>query len=226
MALRTYPYDFLLGFPGTAHLDLDYVQEVSPTRGGAQNSADLGPALWRLDAQSRRLKASEFRLWKARLASLENGAKTFKGYDLTACYPLAYPRGTWPTGLAFDGSGYLAAVNTSNYKELKIGGLPVGYVISEGDFLSFAYGSFRALHQAMASVTVGGTGISDYVEVRPAIRSGSSLTAALASSPPTDVDLIKPHATMVLIPGSVSAQPSGDGSGSISFSARQTITAA
>lgn len=221
MAL-TYPLDLLLGFPGmTTRFEPVYVQEISATRGGSQNSADLGPALWEADVQSRLLKPSALRTWKARLASLENGAKTFKGYDLTACYPLAYPRGSWPTGLAFDGSGYLAAVNTSNYQQLKVGGLPVGYVISEGDYISFAYGSYRALHQAMESVTADGTGVTPYVEVRPAIRA----SAFLAASPVPDVDLIKPHATMILVPGSVSAQASLDGSGTVSFSARQTISA-
>lgn len=218
----SFPRDLLLGFPGmTTRFESVYVQELSATRGGSQNSADLGPALWEMEVQSRLLKPSVLRLWKARLASLENGKNTFKGYDLTACYPLAYPRGSWPTGLAFSGVGELSAVNTSNYRQLKVGALPVGYVISEGDYISFAYGSYRALHQAMESVTVGGTGISPYVEVRPAIRPSDDL----AASPPPVVDLIKPHATMILVPGSVSAPASLDGTGTVSFSARQTISA-
>lgn len=217
MGLLTYPIDLLEGFPGAATLGLSYVQELSPTRGGEQNSADLGPALWELQAQSRELKPNDLRTWKARLASLENGAKTFKGYDRTACYPLAYPRGTWPTGLAFDGIGRLNAVNTDNYKEIKLSGLPNGYVLSEGDYISYAYGSARALHQLMATVIVVSGGISPYVEVRPAIRPGYTLTV--------DVDLIKPHAVMILIPGSVQAPASLNGRGTISFSARQTIPA-
>ena len=93
----TYPLDFLDDFPGTVTLDLEYLQEVNAGRGGTQHSADLGPALWTLTAQSRLLKPSELRRWKARLNALENGAKRFKGYDKAACYPIRYPRGSWPT---------------------------------------------------------------------------------------------------------------------------------
>lgn len=217
----TYPIDLLLGFPGmSTRFELVYVQEVSPTRGGVQYSADLGPALWEADYQSRVLKPSELRLWKARLASLENGAKTFKGYDLTACYPLAYPRGSWPTGLSFGGIGSLNDIDESSYKELRIAGLPAGFVISEGDYLSFAYDGYRALHQAVASVMANGDGLTPFLEVRPAIRP----TDDHQSSPQPEVDMVKPHAIMTIVPGSVSAPASLDGRGTISFSARQTLS--
>lgn len=224
MALKTFPLDlFAGGFPGTTtRFELGYVQELSPSRGGVQNAADLGPPLWETDVQSRLLRPLDLRRWKARLATLEGGINTFVGYDLTACFPVVYPAGSWPTGLSFDGIADLDTVDTATYKQIKLGGLPVGYLVSEGDYLSFTDGAgARCLHQALAAATAGGDGKTPYFEVRPHIRLGYASTDSPPAMP--EVALVKPHAVMVLIPDSVSQQSGLNGWGSISFSARQTL---
>ena len=220
----SYPTDLLDGWPGVATLQLGYRQEIAPERGGQQNSADIGPALWELTAQSRELKPSDYRIWLARLHALENGAKTFKGYDRTACYPLAYPSGTWPTGISFNGlTAQIFDVDTTTNRHLRITGLPAAYQVSEGDFLSFEYdGGYVALHQAMETVVASGAGLTAMIEVRPHIRASADLEA----SPTPAIRLIKPYALMHLVPGSVQASQGLNGRGTISFQGRQTITAA
>lgn len=210
------PVDLLADFPGTTtRFNLDRVEELDATRSGAVISKDLGPALWALSAQTRELPPTVFRAWKARLNSLEGGARVFKGYDLTACYPAAYPRGSWPTGPAFDGYASLNAV--SDARTIRLAGLPADFVVSVGDYLAFDYGASgaRALHQAVESVAAAGSGITPEFEIQPPLRTGWELDAVVA--------LVRPHTLMTLVPGSVSDSTGLNGRGSISFSARQTI---
>jgi hypothetical protein len=210
-----YPLDILAGFPGTTtRFEPQYLQEVSPLRGGRQVVADLGPALWAMDVRSRSLGPNELKAWKARLALLENGRQQLIGYDMTKCFPIAFPRGSWPTGNAFDGLASLKSVASS--KTVTLGGLPDGYKVSTGDYISFGYGGRRALHQVMEDAIAGADGVSAAFEVRPYIRPGYVLDV--------DVALTKPHAVMLIVPGSVSAPSAPDtGRGTVSFSAIQTL---
>lgn len=210
----TYPYDILAGFPGTTlRFELQYLQEMSPLRGGCQVVADLGPALWVMDVKSKVMRPSELKAWKARLAALENGGQQLIGHDMTACFPIAYPNGSWPTGVAFDGVATLETV--TNNKTVTLSGLPEGFKVSTGDYISFGYGSARALHQAMEDAVADEFGVSSAFEVRPYIRPGYVLDV--------DVALTRPHAVMLIVPGSVS-QPSQDNArGTVSFSAIQTL---
>lgn len=213
----TYPLDFLDTWPGVASMQLMFRQELAPERGGSGNSADLGPALWELTAQSRELKPSEYRDLLAVITSLENGAKLFKGYDRTSCFPLAYPNGgsSAATGLIFD-------VDTSTYRSLRLTGLSANQIISRGDFMSWNYDSgYIALHQAMETITANGSGLTTMIEVRPHIRESTDFDA----SPTPTVRLRKPHANMHIVPGSVQASGIGlNGRGTISFVGRQTIS--
>lgn len=213
----TYPLDFLDGWPGVATLSLIYRQEIAPERGGQQNSSDLGPALWELTAQSRELKNSEYRDWLAQLHSLENGAKIFKGYDRTACFPLAYPNGgsSAATGTIFD-------IENSTLRRLRITGLSANQIISRGDFMSWNYDNgYIALHQAMETIVANGSGLTTMIEVRPHIRESADLEA----SPTPTVRLRKPHANMHIVPGSVQSSFGMNGRGTIAFMGRQTISA-
>lgn len=215
----TYPLDLLSGFPGTStRFELELNQEIDPLRSGDQVAKDLGPAVWVANYQSRVLKPTELRRWKARISSLVGAMHTFKGYDLTACYPMAYPNGSWPTGLAFDG---MATIADAEPTALALGGLPAGYVVSEGDYIAFEYGpnDARALHQALESVQANETGVTSLFRVEPELRPGFPDGGG---SPATVAQLVQPYALMVVLPGSLSATSDLSGRGTISFSARQT----
>lgn len=212
----TYPIDFLDGFPGIAALDLVYRQESASTRGGDQLSADLGPALWELKAQSRELKPTEMDRWKAKLDLLEDGAKTFYGWRNPGCYPIAHPGGwgvmTWTSGVA--GQIKSSSVPSGNLLNLKE--VPGNLVLTVGDLLAITYSTtFRALHR-IVDIPDNEGGLRQ-VEVRPTPRSGIANNDVIY--------LHRPAAIMAVIPGSVQTPPQLNGRGTISFSARQTPSA-
>lgn len=195
----------------TAPLKLMSRQELSRTAGGVTIGKDLGSALWFADFTTRPLPNDEAVQFEAVLDSLDGVVNTFELADLRRLYPKAYPTGTGAN------DGTLLSVNADN-KRLALSGLVAGQVISVGDYLSFAYGSSRALHRAVETVTANGSGVTAQFEVRPHIRPGWVLT------PTTSVKLKNPRGVFTLVSGSVSARPAGAIHTVVSFQAGQYLT--
>lgn len=203
----TYPIDFLPDFPGwSTKFEPMFRQEQSRTAGGVTYVKDLGSPLWQGAWSSRSLRPNELDYWRARLDALENGLQTFKGYPLSRCYPIAYPKPAYDAlGV---GSVTLGSIGT-NRKSGTLVGLPAGYMLSIGDLIEVA-GS--GLHRVMQAVTASGAGITPVFEVRPHFWPGASAPAA--------VTLVRPSCPMRIVPSSINsdADPS-TGRGSISFQA-------
>lgn len=198
----SYPLDILDGFPGwSIEFDLLWRQEQSRQANGRTIVKDLGSPLWRATYQSRSLSINDLDDWRARLASLENGLQTFKGYPLSRCFPILYPNGSWPTGGSFDGvSAAIASIGAGN-KSLTVDQLPAAYQLSRGDFISVAYGSDPTqygLHQVMEAAAADGSGISAEFEVRPHLWPGMAIDDV--------VSVKRPFCIMAIVPGSVSSQ--------------------
>ncbi len=140
--------------------------------------------------------------------TLENGLKTFWGYPMSRCYPILYPNGSWPTGGAFNGTATLASIN-ANRKAISLSGLPAGFVLSVGDYVSIA----GDLHQVMEPATANGSGVTGEFEVRP------HLWPAAAVADPVSVK--QPACLMAIVPGSLSSDAQMAGWGSVSFSAME-----
>lgn len=207
--------DLLTGFPGwTTNFDLDYQDEYSGQASGVVLVKDLGPALWKMTVQSVTLTAAQLRYWKARLASLENGIGRFYGYDRSGCYPIAYPNGSWPTGLSFNGLTAVIDTINADTKRIRVGSLPPLFVLSVGDYLSVP--SRGALHQVVEAATADFSGLTPLFEVRPPIRTGTIVADA--------VSVKQPSAVMMIMPGTVSASADVQtGFGTISFQAMQVL---
>lgn len=207
MPIGSEPFELLADFPGwTTSFDLAYRQEQSRTAGGVTYVKDLGDPLWTLKAQSRRLSPNVLDHWRARLKALEGGLYTFLGYSLSRVYPIAYPRGSWPTGGAFDGvSASLASIN-GNRKAIAVDDLPAGFTFRVGDYLAIG----TDLHQVLEDATASGAGLTPQFEVRPHIWPG-----VVAGG--DDVSVYRPACIMQMVPGSVSTDASLDGWGSVSF---------
>lgn len=209
----SYPIDILQSFPGwTTSFELMWRQEQSRQSNGVTRVKDFGEPLWSLKASTKSLSRRELDYWRARLDSLENGLNTFKGYPLSRFYPIAYPRGTWPTGLSFDGvSAQVHSIGGDN-KSLALDHLPVGYVVSIGDMISINWTSGKqSLHRVMEPGTANGSGITGTFEVRP------HLTLGVATTNVTSVKA--PWCPMTVVPDSISASSDDSGRGKISFSA-------
>lgn len=203
----TYPVDFLSDFPGwSTEFDLLYRQEQSRSANGKTYAKDLGSPLWKATYQSRILWPNELDHWRARLKALENGLQTFKAWSISRTYPIAYPRGSWPTGIAFSGSGL---VDTITGRAISLKGLPAGYVVSIGDFVQVGASD---LYQALETATANGSGITGPFEVRTYVWPTSLVNAA--------AKLVKPACTMTLVPDSLSSTATlSDGRGTITFQA-------
>lgn len=210
MAIGSEPFEILAGFPGwTPRFDLVYRQEQSRVAAGITYVKELGPPLWALKAQSRPLSPNVLDEWRARLKALEGGLYTFLGYPLSRVYPIAYPRGSWPTGGAFDGvSASLLAIN-ANRKVVRLKDLPAGFRLSVGDH--FAIGT--DLHQVVEAAIADGAGATPEFEVRPHIWPGVVAPAAGA------VSVYRPACIMAILPGSIDTDASLNGWGSVAFEA-------
>jgi hypothetical protein len=205
----TPPLDLLPIFPGwTTGFSLHWRQEQSTQASGRVLVKDMGTPLWTLRAQSKPLSPNNLDRWRARLTGLENGLVLFKAYPMSRCFPQAYPNGSWPTGGAFTGSGVLATV-AGDRKTITVSGLPAGFDITVGDYLSVS----GFLHQVMEGVTASGGGVTPAFEVRPHLN--------VTVSPGGAVSFKQPSCNMALTPGSLQSDAQLNGWGALSFEAME-----
>lgn len=194
----TYPLEFLEDFPGwNTEFDLIYRQEISRQASGRSIVKDMGTPVWKATWQSVRLKPNELSRWRAVIASLENGNKTFRGWDKARKYPILYPNGAPGS----DSFGNIATVS-SDRKSITVSSLS-SMKVSVGDYFDV---DNMYLHQVMEANTGG----SPAFEIRPALY--------LSVDVGDIVNFYKPAALMRVIPGSVSSpQDVATGKGIISF---------
>lgn len=208
----TEPYDILSGFPGwTPDFELLWRQEQSRDAGGRTWLKDFADPLWRMTAVSKSLSPNRLDYWRARLDVLRNGEKTFLGYPLSRCYPILYPNGSWPTGVAFDGVSASLHTVGDDRDAVRIGSLPVGFTFSIGDMLAIDTDLHRVVESAVADVG----GVTALFKVEPHIWDGVESD----SSPASVVKVKRPACLMTIVPGSLKTPSGLNGQGSISFEA-------
>lgn len=191
----------------TAPLDLMSRQEMSRQAGGRTIGKDLGPALWFGSFVTIAMENDDAIAFQAVMNSLDGVVNTFEAYEIRRTMPRLYPTGAC-------NNGTLDSVNANN-KAITLAGLAAGQVVSVGDFLSFDYDGNRAFHQAVESATADGSGDTPEFEVRPHLRPGWELAAA--------VTLKNPKGIFALMPGSVAMRPEGGLRVAVSFQAVQYI---
>ena len=177
-----------------ASMQLDPVEHVvaDMTGRGEWISDDVAPMLWQGEVTLGKLLTSEAAHASVMMDLIRPAGRTFWAYDTRRPAPKADPYGAGlgaavPVVNAFSGSR----------RELSLSGLPVGYVLSRGDYLGFAYdGGRRALHRvAVDTVVANGAGNTPMFEVSTLIQPGAVVN--------TPVQLIKPAIPVMRIPGSV-----------------------
>ncbi len=191
----SYPYDLLAGFPGwSTEFDLLWRQEQSRQANGRTIVKDFGSPLWRATYQTKTLSANELDAWRARLAAMENGLKTFFGRPLSRCRPINHPGSDALPG------GTLLNVDVDG-KTVRIDGL-AGITLHVGDMIQIRAAD---LHQV---VDISGSDI----EVRPHLWPGAGIGAAVV--------IARPACIMAVVPGSISTSADlATGRGSVSFQA-------
>ncbi len=146
---------------------------VSETGGGELIRHQRGARLWGgeivLDKDSHAVWAAV----EARIALLEEPGASFMVTDPRLPAPIADPGGA----ILGASTVRIYAVH-ANMRELRITGLPGGYVMSRGDMLSFTYGSNpvrHALHRVVTGAVAAGGGTTPWFEVTPFIRPGAAV---------------------------------------------------
>ena len=185
------------------------------TGGGGQIfDASLGARLWSGEITIVPAKHQELAKIESRIELLMEPGASFLVYDKRCTWPYADPTGS----ILGAATPTLGAVNANNV-DVTIAGLPVGYVLTQGDMFSFSYLSSpvrRALHRVVAGATADGSGNAT-VQVVPPIRAGYTLATAVA--------LNKPLMKAKMLPGTY--QPSsgmpGKLSSGLTFQFTQTL---
>ena len=132
------------------------------------------------------------------ISLLRGAGRNFLAYDTRRPRPVSDP-----TGSILGASSPLLDTLNVNNRDLRISGLPAAYVLKQGDYLGFSYGSGRrALHRVVpTTVTASGAGLTPLFEVVPMIRPGAVVATA--------VTLIKPVIKATVDPGSVNRGVTG-----------------
>lgn len=197
---------------GFVSFELGEQQELSGLGGGELLAADLGPRLWQAQVRTPQLSHDAVRRLKARFLSLDGALNAFELYDTRGKFPQGDPGGTI-LGASTPSIDTLDA----NNKAMKVDGLPAGYALRYGDFISFLYasGAKRALHMIVEDATADGSGLTPLFEVRPHIRPGATTSTAVL--------LVKATGRFKLMPGTLATQSVDLTTSQLSFTARQTL---
>lgn len=195
-----------------ADIPFDAPEQVqgNQTGGGEKVTAELGATLWGATVSLGVMTRVEAAFVAAMLDILRPSGRTFYAYDPRRPAPLADPTGS------ILGASAPVIASLPNAREMTISGLPVGYVLSVGDYLAFDYGGRRALHCLVTAATANGSGVTPVFEVTPMVRPGATVATA--------VTLIKASCKAVLVRGAVNKGSSKSGvSRDMSFQFEQTL---
>lgn len=178
----------------SATCDLPEQLQQSRTAGGEQLSADMGERLWtgRIDLGA--MVRGEIGRPDVLIQVLKAAGRSFHMYDRRRPNPLADP-----TGTILGAAAVTILALGGDPREMSLAGLPAGYTLSAGDYLSFEYTALAVTRQALhrvvnSTVVANGAGQTPLFEVIPALRPG-----AAAAAP---VTLKKAFCKAVMIAGS------------------------
>lgn len=227
-------YDILSEFPGwSTNFDLFYRQQTSGrTTNGVTQVVDYGTPLWRASFQSRSMKPNELSYWRGRMSLLEGGINTFRGYDKSRCYPASDPNGVkinaarqnpslildFIADFSFVGSTSITTeiYFTGSGGTIYLSGLPAGYVLSTGDYISFRHPvtNDQLLTRLASGGVANSAGTTGALEIRPRLPGGTFI-AVLAV-------LVKAWVPMMLVPGSLAIRSDAkSGIGTVTFDAME-----
>lgn len=206
---------FFQGLPIQSFVfDLGEALETNENGYGEILTADIGSRLWTVDCKIRPGYYAEIEQIKARMDVLRQAGRSL----IITAMPIKAPQFD-PTGAILGASSVVLNAVQGNNRELRLGGLPSGYVITTGDVLSYQYGSNPiryAYHRVVVGATAAGSGITGLIEVAPFIQPGFSLGVA--------VKLIKPEMKAVYVPGSFNPGSSGGQfTSDVAFKFQQTL---
>jgi hypothetical protein len=170
---------------------LSHPQEHTRLGDGTIISASLGASLWTGSIRLAQANHPRHAQMEALIALMDQPGATFLCHDPRQIGPASDP-----TGASLGSRTVTIHSVASNLRELRITGLPAGYVLTAGDMLGFQYGSNpvrHALHRIVVGGTASSSGLTPMLEVVPNLRPGA--VAGLT------VSLIRPACKARMLPG-------------------------
>lgn len=193
MAL-TYPLSYAQ-FLGALRVEevtfrLSHPQEHTRLGDGTVMSASLGASLWTGSIRLAQANHPRHADMEALIGIMDQPGASFLCHDPRYLGPAGDPTGT------ILGSRTVTIHSVaSTMRELRLSGLPAGYVLSAGDMLGFPYGANPvryALHRIVFGGSASSGGLTPMLEVIPNLRAGA--VAGLT------VQLIRPACKARLLP--------------------------
>lgn len=188
--------------------------QLSGLGNGQPLNAELASPLWRFDGTTGPIPNDDAESIAAIFEMLEAPGRDFY---------IANPRKIGPkldkTGSILGASTPTIHTLASNNRELRIQGLPNGYVLSQGDMIAWDYGPSgqkrRAFHRLAGTAAAASGGVTPLVELSTFIRAGSAISDPVYLAPAT--------MRAKLIPGTYKPQQSGSLHQRFTFSAIQKL---
>lgn len=184
------------------------------TGGGEVIVARTGQRLW--EGEVTTVPADDPGAAEAILIALQDPGRSF----MIEAHKRLFP-GADPGGAKLGPAAPVIASLPSGGRSMTLSGLPAGYTLSPGDFLSFTRGSPSRfeLVEVVTGAVADGFGVTPEFEVTPGVRPGTTTSTA--------VILARPFFRAMIVPGSVKFSPTQPGRGprlGASFAFRQTLT--
>jgi hypothetical protein len=169
---------------------LSHPQEHTRLGDGTVISASLGAALWTGTIRLAQAAHPRHAQMEALIALMDQPGASFLCHDPRQIAPAQDP-----TGSILGSAAPTIHTVAATLRELRITGLPAGYVLTAGDMLAFQYGT-NPIRHALHRIVVGGTassgGVTPLIEVVPNLRPGAVAGLAVA--------LIRPACKARLLP--------------------------
>ncbi|MFD1914110.1 hypothetical protein [Halodurantibacterium flavum] len=183
--------DFLRRLPiSRMTFELQEAMEFSETDQGDLITADLGTRLWQGEITLGRITSDEAADAITLIDVLRSAGRSFAAFDTNRPGPRNDPDGA-QLGTA------TVTVSALSARELRLSGLPAGYVLRRGDYLGWDYGSNpvrRALHKVVDLAAMADPAGTVSFEVVPHLRAGATSLGP--------VRLLRPWCTAIILPGS------------------------
>lgn len=177
-----------------AAMTLDPIENVVADLNGRGEplTEDVAPLLWRGTVTLGRMTQAEANHAGVMMDLLRPSGRLFRAFDLRRPWPANDPNGV------ILGSS-LPIINTlvAGNRELRLSGLPAGYILRRGDMLGWTTGGRAALHRVVDEVvTANASGLTPVFEVSTRIEGPPAIG--------TSVSLIRPSIPCMLVRDTIS----------------------
>lgn len=163
-------------YVGLQEFEPERIDYGAPEAGGRVTGVQAGFPLWRAVWTLGRMTLEYSDIWRAWLAGMRGATRRFIGRDIARQLPKAYLETGMPGGFDGECSDWSETINADDDAELTLSGLPVGFVLSLGDYVDFRWSAtedsieglpWRAIVRVTEGGTANGSGIATVIVEPP-----------------------------------------------------------